>query len=97
MFSAQQHAAHYSRGLNVDTICVCSPCVCVDVRARARERQQMLVQWRNPTSPGKSVWEMLLKERQREREKGGMEEVSFGLMPSNSVLGMVLCNSSSEI
>ena len=37
----------------------------------------MLVQWRNPTSPGKSGREMLLNERARE----GGEEKEGGMVP----------------
>lgn len=67
----QPHAAGYGRGLNVQRkrwrggarLCVWVY-VCV---------QQMLAHWRNPTSLGRSGWEMMLKERKRKvrRRRGG--------------------------
>ena len=50
------------------SLCV-SVCLCMYVHMRACAWQQMLVQWRNPTSPGKSGREMLPRKRERERER----------------------------
>lgn len=95
ILSTQRHAVHYSRGLNVHTVCMCV-CVCLC----ARVLQQMPVQWRNLTSPGKrSGWEMLLKKRERERgeaKEGGMvpgerESKSSVLNAKQRGIRMVLC------
>ena len=81
-------------------------CVCACVHGRACAWQQMLVQWRNPTSPGKNGREMLPiergRERERERGEGGRdgarrktreekEEESSMLNAKQPGIRMVLC------